>query len=200
MLQWEPTFSNPFSTKPLTPASQFPALNATYAITSFQLSTALTWWSWGQRESSERDTYEMPAENNYQWDMGLFHGRWGTELDTDSINLPLYLKKMIASMFAWMLATYAASHEISSLSRCGKCSVSLNGINTLVTFRQPWHNCTINVTDSSASCSWLVLNHDYITVYMEDTSCNSVQLYDSVNFPEHIERCINVCPCIEEMQ
>ncbi len=29
VLQWEPTFPNPFSTKPLTPAIRFPALNAT---------------------------------------------------------------------------------------------------------------------------------------------------------------------------
>lgn len=47
--------------------------------------------------------------------------------------------------------------------------VSLNGFNSLVTFGQPWHNCAINVTDSFAGCSWLVLNHHYVAVYSTDT-------------------------------
>lgn len=52
---------------------------------------------------------------------------------------------------------------------------SVNGISTLVTFRQPWHNCAINVTDSFVVSIWLVLSHNYITVHMKDITCNSVQ-------------------------
>lgn len=54
------------------------------------------------------------------------------------------------------------------LSRRRKGFVSLNGINTLVTFRQPWHNCAINVSDSFAGSSWLVLNHHYVAVCSAD--------------------------------
>lgn len=111
VLQWESTFSNPFSTKPLTPATQFPALNATYAITSFQLSTALTWWGWGQRECTDRDTYEMPAEkNHHQLKTRLFCDCQGMELDTDCCDRLLSCGKMMVDMFAQILSTYASSH------------------------------------------------------------------------------------------
>ena len=58
------------------------------------------------------------------------------------------------------ISSITHSSWISGLSSWRKWFVSVNGINTLVTFRQPWHNCVINVTDSFADSSWLVLNHN----------------------------------------
>lgn len=67
-------------------------------------------------------------------------------------------------------------HPVYAVSHAGAWFVSLNGINALVTFRQPWHNCAINVTDSFAGSSWLVLNHNYITVCSEDIQCSGMLL------------------------
>lgn len=106
----------------------------------------------------------------------LLRGRWGPDWNMDSCDRSP--QRRLPECFC----VQPVQHD---LSRCRKRFVSLNGINSLVTFGQPWHNCAINVTDSFASCSWLVLNHHYVAVCSADTlshrlfllllSCQDVQ-------------------------
>lgn len=99
---------------------------------------------------------ELPQ--SFHW--RLFHGRRSSEWDTDSCD---------RSPQRWLPECFCVQPAQRDLSRCRKWFVSLNGINSLVTFRQPWHNCAINVTDSFAGSSWLVLNHHYVAVCSADT-------------------------------
>lgn len=131
----------------------------------------------------------MPAENcHHRFDVTLFHGRWGSEFDTHSCDCPLSLSRMIARCSPPLnICRITCSSWISFLSRWRKWFVSLNGINTLVTFRQPWHNCAINVTDSFAGSSWLALNHNCITGDTEDITFNSVQWHAFVSLSDDVK-------------
>lgn len=147
----------------------------------------------------------MPAENcHHRFDVGLFHGHWSFEFDIDSYNCPLFLSKMIGSVLLFILTKYAAvtclSH-ISDSSSLRKWFVSLKGINTLVTFRQPWHNCAINVTDRFAASCWLALNQNYITVQMEDITCKALQWHVFVSSRDDVKHLDNIWCCTTvEMQ
>lgn len=82
----------------------------------------------------------------------------------------------------------ACSSWVSGFCGWRKRFASLNDINTLVTFRQPWHNCAINVTDSFAGSSWLVFNHNYITAHVEDTTFNAVQWHAFVSLRHDVKQ------------
>lgn len=94
------------------------------------------------------------------FDARLLHGRRVLDWDTDSCDRSP--QRCLPECFC----VQPVQHDLSC---CRKRFVSLNGINSLVTFGQPWHNCAINVTDSFAGCSWLVLNHHYVAVCLADT-------------------------------
>lgn len=95
-------------------------------------------------------------------------GHWGFEFDTDSCDFPPCLSKVIAHVFFSILTIYIYIYmqyhmlilDLWFIQLKEMVCTALNGINTLVTFRQPWHNWAINVTDSFAGSSWLVLNHN----------------------------------------
>lgn len=121
---------------------------------------------------------ESPASLGWMW--GCFIA---TEVSMQYCHSSQYLKTDYCQHIS--LTTYAVFYffllEIFGLSNRKKCFASLSCINTLITFKQPWHSCAINVTDSLAGPSWLVLNHNCITVHMEDTSCSSLLWLPFVN-------------------
>lgn len=126
---------------------------------------------------------------------GCFIAAMALNLPQTPVNAPSCLSKMIVGVFSSILRIYAVSN---AHPRWRKWFVSLNGINALVTFRQPWHNCAINVTDSFAGSSWLVLNHNYITACTEDITCNSVQWHAFEKFAwwrKTLLHCMLLCNC-----
>lgn len=102
---------------------------------------------------------------------------WGCFMATDALSLTqtAVIARYISAR--WLLVFSSAS--LQYMQYCMVIldikSMRLSFLSTLVTFRQPWHNCAINVTDSFVGSIWLVLCHNYITVHMKDVTCNSVQ-------------------------
>lgn len=121
----------------------------------------LTRKGWGQRERTDRDTSEMPWGNCHNHFQCEAFARTPGSLDWDTDSCDRSPQRCLPECFC----VQPVQHD---LSRSRKRFVSLNGINSLVTFGQPWHNCAINVTDSFAGCSWLVLNHHYVAVCSAD--------------------------------
>lgn len=109
------------------------------------------------------------------WMWGCFMAAQALSFDTDRCDLPTAPRQDDCRCFRphpYNICCIVCSSYIPCFIQPeGKWFVSLNGISTLVTFRQPWHNCAINVTDSFAGSSWLVLNHNCITARTEDITC-----------------------------
>ena len=133
---------------------------------AFKLLQVFSWvqrWPNGAEDKAKALTGTlMKCQENF-FNPVLLHGRWGFDSDAGSCNCSPCLRKMIAGVFLRIQHMWYHMLRVGS-SSSRTCFKTRNSINT-TTFGQPWKKCAINVTDSFAGSSRLVLSHICITVW-----------------------------------